>query len=680
MFGQMTIKEKVLSALAVITLLVAVAGVLSLARDFAVHEASKTEIAVARSAAHQIDRSYRTSRLVLSGMAVHMKAAAGARAGAIAAVEAMSERLAYETVLTAASVHDARGTTLAATPSDRSVPSLRAADITAAAGDSQYGIGTPRHDAASGRWVWPIVRLIDMPGHAQPAYAAVWIDIDRLRAEIAGAADLDRRSLLVVRGDGIALFRVPRPEKDPAAADLSSHPVFSRIVAGDSYGAYSGPSPIDRVRRVAGFAQAPESGLIAVNSRREIDILAEQLGNGVGIAVMLGSGLVFVVAGGLGLALWRMRTRADRSERESILGSLALADASIAIADPKTQCLVYVNPAFERMTGYSAAEAIGKNCRFLQGPATDAATVARMRESLAQGRPVRADVLNYRKDGQPFWFDLSIGPILTPDGGLKGFVAAGFDITERVRMASELKDALARAHAADRAKSAFLARMSHELRTPLNAIIGFSEAMRLRVMGALPERYAEYAGDIHDSGRHLLALVERILEMARLEAGGRVLAAEPIDLAGIARDAATLSRAAIDRAAAHLVLEFDGPATALGDPTALRQIAVNLVSNAARHGKKGGTILVRASAAGGRARLEGTDDGPGIAPDLIEKLGTPFLTRRADTADGEGVGLGLAISMELAKRMGGTLEIVNANPGTRATLDLPIAAAARNAA
>ena len=661
------------------TLLLLVAGVLWLAQDFLVQEASKNEMEIARVVVHEVDRTFRTSRFMLAGMALHVKAADGTHAGAGAALDAMAERLSYEPALAAVSVNDSQGAAIASGPNEPSMSGLHAADIVAVAVDKLYGIGTPRHDAVSGRWVWPIVRRIDLPGHAAPAYAAVWIDIDRLHAQIAAAVDLDNRSLLVVRHDGIGLFRIPWLDFESADYNLSVHSVFSRIASGVPYGTFIGRSPIDGVRRVAGFAQATESGLIAVNSRREGEVLWSQLTNGTVVAVMLGAGLIFFMAIGLGVLLWQMRARTVASERESILGLLELADASIAIADPKSQNLVYVNPAFERMNGYSAAEAIGRNCRFLQGPATDSATVAHIRECIAEGRPVRADILNYRKDGTPFWSDLHIVPIRGPDGALTAFVGACFDITKRVHMADALRAALERARAADQAKSTFLARMSHELRTPLNAIIGFSETILLRMMGPLPDRYAEYAGDIHNSGRHLLSLVERILEMARLEADGRVIEARPVSLAEIVRGAATLSQSAIDDAGARLQFELDGPAMAQGDPTALRQIAVNLISNAARHGKKGGIIRVRAFLVdGARAQLEVIDDGPGLSPELLEQIGTPFLNRRADTSDGQGVGLGIAISTELARRMGGSLAIVNATPGARATLDLP--AAARDAA
>jgi PAS domain S-box-containing protein len=359
-------------------------------------------------------------------------------------------------------------------------------------------------------------------------------------------------------------------------------------------------------------------------------------------------------------------------ERSSLLESLELADAGIAIADAKTQSIVYVNRAFERQSGYSAADMQGKNCRILQGPSTDRATVAKIRAALNAGQPVRVDILNYDKDGERYWSDLSIAPVHGPDGTVRAFVSAFSNITARVEMAMRLQASLARAQSADRAKSTFLARMRHELRTPLNAVIGFADMMSMRVFGPLNDRYGRYADDIGASGRHLLDLVERILELSRLEHDGRPFRAGPVDLAEIADQAAVLARGDIETFGARLEVVRDGAPLAAGDALALRQIAVNLIANAARHGKRGGRIVLRTGRAGDEgAYLSVADDGPGLPASVLANLGTPFIGERADTAGKGGLGLGLAISIELATRMGGYLKVENAEIGALATLTLP---------
>jgi signal transduction histidine kinase len=240
----------------------------------------------------------------------------------------------------------------------------------------------------------------------------------------------------------------------------------------------------------------------------------------------------------------------------------------------------------------------------------------------------------------------------------------------RVAMA-QLRDALNRAESADRAKGAFLGRMSHELRTPLNAVIGFAELMTHKVMGPIPDIYASYARDIIDSGRHLLALVERVLEISRLGGAARELDAAPVDLDLLRRDAVRL--AAKDIAMADATVEMSGaPVRAIGDPVAVRQILVNLVANAARHGKRGGKIDIRlGESQSGQARIAVLNDGQPVDEAILRSLGTPFIGGGRSEIAGGGAGLGLAISVELARLMGGTLELSNTPTGVCAELSLP---------
>ncbi|MBC8793316.1 MAG: hypothetical protein C6Y20_17085 [Tagaea sp. CACIAM 22H2] len=242
---------------------------------------------------------------------------------------------------------------------------------------------------------------------------------------------------------------------------------------------------------------------------------------------------------------------------------------------------------------------------------------------------------------------------------------------DRRRAMAQLREALNRAESADRAKGAFLGRMSHELRTPLNAIIGFAELMTHKVMGPISDTYASYARDIIDSGRHLLALVERVLEVSRLGGAARALEAAPVDLDLLRRDAVRL--AARDIAKAEATVDMIGASVhAIGDPVAVRQILVNLVANAARHGKRGGVIAIRLSEGpNGRARIEIINDGDPVDEATLRAIGTPFIGGGRSEIAGGGAGLGLAISVELARLMGGALTLSNTPAGVCAELTLP---------
>ncbi|MCA3262126.1 MAG: PAS domain-containing sensor histidine kinase, partial [Telmatospirillum sp.] len=331
--------------------------------------------------------------------------------------------------------------------------------------------------------------------------------------------------------------------------------------------------------------------------------------------------------------------------------------------------------AFERITRYPVEELVGQNCRILQGPGTSPATVATIREAIAAARPVRVDILNYAKDGTPFWSDLSIAPVRDAEGNLRAFVSAFSDVTPRVEMEGRLRALVQRAEAANSAKDSFLARMSHELRTPLNAVIGYADLMLMGINGTLSERHRGYVQDVAASGKHLLAIVEDVLEMARLQQGTRAVAVERFEPAVELGKAAALAAAETAKAGATLEIVAEPGLAAIGDALAFRQIVVNLIANAARHGRAGGRIVARLSAApGARVHLEIADDGPGFQPDLLAQIGKPFLGKSSLVADKGGAGLGLAIAVELAKRMDGELIVENAAIGARAVLDMPAGA------
>ena len=165
----------------------------------------------------------------------------------------------------------------------------------------------------------------------------------------------------------------------------------------------------------------------------------------------------------------RLRDRALKAIAQGIL-----------ISDPAQpeNPVIYANDAFERLTGYSRSEVKGRNCRFLQGPGTDPATIEELRAAIRERRDCAVEILNYRKDGTPFWNALAIAPVQDAYGRVTHFVGVQTDVTERKRFEEELRRAKESAEAASRSKSAFLANMSHELRTPLNAIMGYSEMLR----------------------------------------------------------------------------------------------------------------------------------------------------------------------------------------------------------
>ncbi len=248
-----------------------------------------------------------------------------------------------------------------------------------------------------------------------------------------------------------------------------------------------------------------------------------------------------------------------------------------------------------------------------------------------------------------------------------------------------------RAEAANRAKSEFLANMSHELRTPLNAINGFSEIMVAEMYGPLGDRrYHGYARDILGSGQHLLALINDILDMSKIEAGKMTLRFEPLLISEVVQDAVRLVRNRAETAGLELSVRLEDLPEVEADYRAIKQVLLNLLSNAVKFTPRGGRILVEAEARpdplGDRVRITVHDTGIGISADDLERLARPFEqieSQHAKTTQGSG--LGLALSKSLVEMHGGLIDLKSApGAGTSASFSLPLrqtgAALARGAA
>jgi two-component system cell cycle sensor histidine kinase PleC len=237
-------------------------------------------------------------------------------------------------------------------------------------------------------------------------------------------------------------------------------------------------------------------------------------------------------------------------------------------------------------------------------------------------------------------------------------------------------EARRRAEAANVAKSRFLATMSHELRTPLNAILGFSEVMKGELLGPIRNgSYKEYAANIHDSGRHLLQLINEVLDLSRIEAGRYELQEEPVSLTGVVEDCLRLLNLRAESKGLHVALETDRELEPLwADQRAIRQICLNLLSNALKFTPRGGeiTITIGRTPEGGQMLIV-KDTGPGIPneeiPRVLQAFGQGSLAQH--TAEG-GTGLGLPIVQNLVRLHGGTFRLRSVlRKGTEAIVSLP---------
>ena len=236
-----------------------------------------------------------------------------------------------------------------------------------------------------------------------------------------------------------------------------------------------------------------------------------------------------------------------------------------------------------------------------------------------------------------------------------------------------------RAESANQAKSDFLANMSHELRTPLNAINGFSEIMAGEMYGPVGDaRYRDYARDILSSGQHLLALINDILDMSKIEAGKLNLRFEPTCLEEVAEEALRLVRNRAEAAGLNLILDFVDLPDVEADYRAIKQVLLNLLSNAIKFTPRGGRITLRGErredALGERVRIGVQDTGIGISPQDLDRLARPFeQVESQHSKTTQGTGLGLALTKSLVEMHGGLLDLKSApGQGTLASFSLPV--------
>lgn len=243
------------------------------------------------------------------------------------------------------------------------------------------------------------------------------------------------------------------------------------------------------------------------------------------------------------------------------------------------------------------------------------------------------------------------------------------------RLNRELKSQQQVAITASRAKSDFLARMSHELRSPLNAILGFSEIIADRVFGSEGvERYQEYAHSIHEAGGHLLELINDILDLSKVEAGELHLTLEPIELKELIKSSVQLMAPMAEKRGVQLVVDLGrSPLSLVADRRRLRQMVMNLVSNAIKFTLTGGTVMITAHQEQGDIVIDIADSGIGMTQEQVKVALQPFGQVASDSPYAQiGTGLGLPIVESLVKLHGGRLDLQSTpNVGTTATLTLP---------
>ncbi len=372
---------------------------------------------------------------------------------------------------------------------------------------------------------------------------------------------------------------------------------------------------------------------------------------------------------------------AKREAAERMFRLMAQEASDLIILYAPGGRIVFASDAFERITGRSPAEIeVGRFIDFVH-PA-DRAEAERLLPRPAPGQTNTATYRFRHRDGHYLWLEVSARGIFEEGtGALVNTIAVGRDVTERKAQEHALVAARQRAEAASRAKSTFLANMSHELRTPLNAIMGFADMMLHKTFGELPSRYEEYARLIHGSGQHLLALISDLLDMAKIEAGKLVLQFEPVNLVDVLDECMELMRTVAEAKDVALTAKTHsatpGRIALRADRRAIKQVILNVLSNAVKFTPAGGRVSIAAEETGERVVLTITDTGIGISAQDLPRLGQPFEQVCSDPVlANAGTGLGLSLVRALVEKHDGTFAIDSEKEaGTRVTIVLPLDAA-----
>jgi PAS domain S-box-containing protein len=360
---------------------------------------------------------------------------------------------------------------------------------------------------------------------------------------------------------------------------------------------------------------------------------------------------------------------------QGVLSAAVLAaPTGIVVCDPNLpDCpVIYANPAFYRITGYSEEEVIGRNCRFLQGPGTNPRHIKALREAIGNGEAINVEIVNHRKDGSRFVNELHLSPIFGDDGEVRYIFGIQHDVSAREQFARDAERARRAAERANAEKSDFLAFMSHEIRTPMNGVMGTISLLLDTTLDAEQHAYAETA---RRCGELLLATVNEMLDLSRIEAGHLAIEEEAFDLAAPVAEVLDLLAPAVAEKGIRLSASIDPllPARVIGDARRLRQVLLNLADNAVKFTAIGGVgIRVERAEAQGHVRFVVADTGIGMPPEVQARLFGRFAQGGPETARRYGgSGLGLMICKRLVGLMSGRIVLASA-PGKGSTFSFEI--------
>ncbi|HEY0833218.1 MAG TPA: ATP-binding protein [Azospirillum sp.] len=560
----------------------------------------------------------------------------------------------------------------------RRPPPLRDS-LVPAHGKGQPGVlvaGAPLRNPLTGEWSLYLGRSV-RPIGGGPVLAVAELPLPNLAALVLPEEGIPGLRVTLERTDGRLLMSSPH---DPVRIGRHLPPAVGRLAAdgawaliADRSGAEDGGAVVAAMAQtfydgLLMVAQMPEGDALAGWRERRRTILAASGGLALAFLLACAGGALYLRARERGAAALSQSKRLLDQALESMSEGFVVygADRRLVVANrrytelfPHLADLLTPGTPFDRIAERAAtvmlpngtAEERGAWVTWRLGAHRDQNT---FEQALPSGRVVQSTQADL------------------PDGGL---VSVHRDVTATKQAEERLAEAKEAAERANRMKSEFLSNISHELRTPLNAIIGFAQVLEQGDSGGTDALRAEYARDIRVSGEHLLTIINDVLDMSKLEAGAMLLHESECDLGRLVIGASGILREQARSAGVTLRIDPpDGPLPVRADERLMRQVVLNLVSNAIKFTDAGGTVRVGAARGGaGDVRVTVADTGVGVEPDHLPKIFQPFY--QADSTVSRrrgGTGLGLPISLAIMRMHQGWLDVASApGQGTTAVATLP---------
>lgn len=606
--------------------------------------------------------------------------------------EAQTRRQGAESRLAAATIDN---TLHQHAPHDASVIDASGRDYAralSAMGEGDIFPGLPMADPGNGSMWWPVaLRASDQSGWLG---LVTKLSVDQILKPLENIRVKPDGLIWLVRDDGIILASAPwradliGQNLDTAAPGLTGRGSVERIVgtrvATAGYLAVSAAIPDHPLRLVVAIPD---------------DVFLMDWWREAGMMVAL---LVAMVATSVFTALRQMRLQErlvtlnarlrdemksqsaaleteirERQGQERLARMLRNAlehSGTMVLITDDSGTIEYANPAFYKATGYRPDDIVGQKPsalrhRELSPPAST------LWPTILGGQTWTGMFCNRCQDGSALWVSATISPVVDASGLTTHYVAVEEDATSRRVGEEELMQAKQAAEAANLAKSEFLSSMSHELRTPMNAILGFAQLLASAEDGDLGERQRFYADSILKSGNHLISLVNDILDIARIEAGRLSLSFEPVSLERILAEIKPMIAPMAERRKVTLTDEITGksPPILEADFIRLKQVLINLVGNAVKYNRTGGSVRLTFSHGDtGPVRISVSDTGIGIPEKRKAEVFLPFSRLGAEASSVEGTGIGLTISKMLVESMGGQIGFFSQeNQGTTFWLEIP---------